>query len=168
MVSNEEIAMRLRNKREGKSLRYLVCDNCGGYYELQEDESWKDFDTECECGGQLVQSANDSLQTGKHLAEEEYEHRLYETEIIIAYVAFFFFFPLSVILAIYLLSRHNKRAKLHGKILLLISIIPFLIIGIISALLIYSTYFSGPGIDPATDISSVRSMRLIATCFFNL
>ncbi|EKF84765.1 hypothetical protein [Methanobacterium formicicum] len=92
MVSNDEINLRLRNKREGKSLNgYLVCNNCGGYYELQPGESWKDFDTECECGGQLVQSADESLIRESNLSEEEYEHKRYGTEILIAYVAFFFF-----------------------------------------------------------------------------
>lgn len=168
MVSNDEITLRLRNKRDGKSLNsYLVCNNCGGYYELQPGESWKDFDTECECGGQLVQSANDSLLPEAYLSEEEYERKLYGTEILIAYVAFFFFWPASFILAIYLITRNNKRAKLHGKILLLISIIPIFIIGI-SALLIYRAYFSQPTINPATDVSSVRSMHMVATCFLNL
>ena len=32
---------------------YLVCGECGGYYELQEGEDPEDF-TECECGGQLI------------------------------------------------------------------------------------------------------------------
>lgn len=30
---------------------YLVCDKCGGYYELQPGESPDDFTDECECGG---------------------------------------------------------------------------------------------------------------------
>lgn len=30
---------------------YLVCDKCGGYYELQPGESPDDFMDECECGG---------------------------------------------------------------------------------------------------------------------
>lgn len=168
MVANEEIAMRLRNKREGKSLNgYLVCNNCGGYYKLQQDESWKDFDTECECGGQLVQSTTDSLPPEGYSSEEEYEHKLYGTEILIAYIAFFFVWPVSFILAIYLVTRNNDRAKLHGKILLLISIIPVFVIGI-SALLIYRAYFSQPAINPATDVVSVRTMQLIATCFLNL
>lgn len=166
MVSNDEITLRLQNKRKGKSLNgYLVCNNCGGYYELQKDESWKDFDTECECGGQLVQSANDSLRPEEYLSEEEYEHKLYRTEILLAYFTFLFCWPVSFILAIYLITRNNKRAKLHGKILLLISIIP-IFIGI-SALLIYRAYFSQQVIDPATDISSVRTMHLFATCFIN-
>ncbi|CDG64592.1 hypothetical protein MBMB1_0482 [Methanobacterium sp. MB1] len=30
---------------------YLVCDKCGGYYELQPGESPDDFTDECDCGG---------------------------------------------------------------------------------------------------------------------
>ncbi|MCE7700221.1 MAG: hypothetical protein K8E24_015790 [Methanobacterium paludis] len=32
---------------------YLICDNCGGYYELQEGELPGDFSNKCECGGNL-------------------------------------------------------------------------------------------------------------------
>jgi hypothetical protein len=32
---------------------YLVCDRCGGYYELQAGESPEDFSDKCECGGHL-------------------------------------------------------------------------------------------------------------------
>jgi hypothetical protein len=32
---------------------YLVCDKCGGYYELQPGESPDDFDLTCNCGGEL-------------------------------------------------------------------------------------------------------------------
>jgi hypothetical protein len=169
MVSNEEISQKLRNKREGKSLNgYLVCNNCGGYYELQPGESWKDFDTECGCGGQLVQSAANSLLPPEtYMSEEEYEHKMYSTEILIAYIAFFLFWPLSVVLGIYLLTRDNQRARFHGKILLALSIIPIFIIAI-SALLIYRAYFSYSPVDPATDLSSVRSMQLFATCLLNL
>lgn len=31
---------------------YLICDRCGGYYELQKGESLEDFD-KCQCGGRL-------------------------------------------------------------------------------------------------------------------
>ncbi|EKQ52316.1 MAG: hypothetical protein B655_1898 [Methanobacterium sp. Maddingley MBC34] len=34
---------------------YLICQNCGGYYELDDDESPEDFDS-CRCGGKLVYS----------------------------------------------------------------------------------------------------------------
>jgi len=32
---------------------YLICQSCGGYYELEEDESPEDFDR-CHCGGELI------------------------------------------------------------------------------------------------------------------
>jgi hypothetical protein len=35
---------------------YLVCEKCGGYYELQDGESPNDFSDKCECGGNLVYS----------------------------------------------------------------------------------------------------------------
>ncbi len=38
---------------ETGDLEYLECDNCKGYYELQNGESPEDF-SECECGGRLV------------------------------------------------------------------------------------------------------------------
>ena len=40
---------------------FLVCDKCGGYYELQEGESPEDFKDICECGGKLkyVENLND-------------------------------------------------------------------------------------------------------------
>jgi hypothetical protein len=31
---------------------YIICDKCGGYYELQDGESSEDFDR-CQCGGKL-------------------------------------------------------------------------------------------------------------------
>ena len=42
-------------------MAYLVCDKCGGYYELQPNESPEDFTDKCECGGNLkyVQDLND-------------------------------------------------------------------------------------------------------------
>ncbi len=36
-------------------MAYLICNRCGGYYELDEDESPEDFDR-CHCGGQLYYS----------------------------------------------------------------------------------------------------------------
>ncbi len=43
---------KLRQQRETKP-GYLICDSCGGYYELQTGESPEDFSDECECGGNL-------------------------------------------------------------------------------------------------------------------
>ena len=170
MVTSDEISQRLRNKREGNSSNgYLVCNSCGGYYELQPGESWTDFDTQCECGGQLVHSAINSLvSSDSSLAEEEFEHKRYQLEILIAYIAFFLFWPISFILAIYLVTRDNQRAKFHGKLLLVLSIIPVLLIAI-WGLLIYQAYFSQPDISPIQDnLETVRSTRLFVTCFLNL
>lgn len=118
MVTSDEISQRLRDKRDGNSSNgYLVCNSCGGYYELQPGESWTDFDTECECGGQLVHSATNSLvSSDSSLAEEEFERKRFQLKIIIAYIAFFLFWPISFILAIYLVTRDNQRAKFHETI----------------------------------------------------
>ncbi len=85
MVSNDEIKRRLVEKRQGKSTKtltedgtvpsdelkekfrekrnqetespgYLICEKCGGYYELQPGESPDDFADDCECGGKLKHS----------------------------------------------------------------------------------------------------------------
>lgn len=36
---------------------YLICENCGGYYHLDDDEDPKNYD-KCQCGGKLVYSEN--------------------------------------------------------------------------------------------------------------
>lgn len=52
--SNREISERLKKIREQSNKPgYLVCDRCGGYYELQKGETPEDFSEECECGGKL-------------------------------------------------------------------------------------------------------------------
>jgi len=33
-------------------MRFIVCDDCGGYYKLEPGESLEDF-AECQCGGHL-------------------------------------------------------------------------------------------------------------------
>jgi hypothetical protein len=54
-VSSEELRQKFKEKRnqESPNPSYLVCDTCGGYYELQPGESPDDFADECECGGKL-------------------------------------------------------------------------------------------------------------------
>ena len=65
MVSSDEIRSRLVAKREGldsEDLKdesklkkgYLICEQCGNYYELQMGESPGDFSLECDCGGRLT------------------------------------------------------------------------------------------------------------------
>lgn len=46
-------------------MSYLVCDKCGGHYELQPGEKAENFDLKCECGGKLkhkesIESENQS------------------------------------------------------------------------------------------------------------
>ena len=42
---------------------YVICEKCGGYYEIQEGESFTDFDA-CQCGGRLtyVDSINENIE----------------------------------------------------------------------------------------------------------
>lgn len=42
-----------RIKPKKREQNFLVCDKCGGYYELQNGESPEDFSDECDCGGHL-------------------------------------------------------------------------------------------------------------------
>ena len=60
---NKDIRNRLTEIREKKIISpgYLVCDACGGYYELQTGEDPDDFSDECECGGCLVHQSNLSV-----------------------------------------------------------------------------------------------------------
>lgn len=41
------------NRKRFDRERYLVCDSCGGYYQLDDEEEPEDFSDECECGGRL-------------------------------------------------------------------------------------------------------------------
>jgi hypothetical protein len=54
-VSSDELKKKFREKmnKQNENPGYLVCDACGGYYELQPGESPDDFADECECGGNL-------------------------------------------------------------------------------------------------------------------
>lgn len=55
-----KLIKRIRTKKsESEPIKkgdgYLICDKCGGYYELKPGESPSDF-VECECGGELKYS----------------------------------------------------------------------------------------------------------------
>ena len=65
MVSSDEIRSKLEARRTGQDPEdienssimgggYLVCEQCGSYYELQPGESPEDFSPECDCGGNLI------------------------------------------------------------------------------------------------------------------
>jgi len=53
--SNKNINERIKQRRPKEKIMpgFLVCNACGGYYELQPDEDPDDFSNECECGGKL-------------------------------------------------------------------------------------------------------------------
>ncbi|MEN6293461.1 MAG: hypothetical protein ABFD07_15795 [Methanobacterium sp.] len=154
MVSNDEISQRLRNKRKGTPLNsYLVCNKCGGYYELQPGESPKDFSLECECGGHLIQSTSNSLTS----YEDEYKD--YGTAIAASYVLLIFGGIPGLIGGLYLITRDNERARFHGKIIIVIGLVIGLIciVYAIEALIIYNSYFNGSTtINSSSDIASVR------------
>lgn len=58
VVSNEiNQILSNYNGYEQSAGGYLVCEDCGGYYQLQPSESPSDFDF-CECGGQLFYYAD--------------------------------------------------------------------------------------------------------------
>ncbi len=42
-------------------MKYLICENCGGYYALSDGESSSDFDS-CQCGGKLYLVEDDGLK----------------------------------------------------------------------------------------------------------
>lgn len=79
MVSNE--FKLFENSNDTMSIGgYLICENCNGYYHLQDGESPSDFDF-CECGGHLnyqeeldVISENHSSDTFESVEEDiDYE-----------------------------------------------------------------------------------------------
>lgn len=48
-----ELVQGMDDQKPSKSGGYLLCDKCGGYYQLQPGESPDDFSNTCECGGRL-------------------------------------------------------------------------------------------------------------------
>ncbi len=84
---------------------YLVCENCEGYYELQEGESLENFE-ECECGGNLkyVENLNSNPQPENTTKEGEKKKKgiiKHKTTSIILYIA------ISSVLLILLLANIN-------------------------------------------------------------
>ena len=47
------IGKKIPKNKTAESMGYLICDKCGGYYELQEGEFQDSFDKNCDCGGKL-------------------------------------------------------------------------------------------------------------------
>lgn len=133
MVSNKEISQRLRAKTEGIALSYLVCDTCGGYYELQPGESPESFDLECECGGHLVQSTSNSLIS----YEDEYKD--YSSKIFFCYALIPFGGVFAFAGGLHLTTLDDERANFHGKIIMAICLVP--IVAILLFFVFYRVFF---------------------------
>jgi hypothetical protein len=66
--SSEEIKEKFKQKKDiqNENRRYLFCETCNGYYELQPGESASNFES-CQCGGELKHI--DTLDFIKHKLE---------------------------------------------------------------------------------------------------
>lgn len=136
MVTNEEINQTLRNKRKGILANgYLVCDTCQGYYELQPGEKIADFNRNCDCGGTLNYSKYSQYPYDNVPEQESLSILVY-----IGYLAIIFFTIAAIIIGI-ILYRRGGREKLHGTLILIISLFLFIPVLAISMLLIYRVYF---------------------------
>lgn len=82
-------------------MSYLVCDKCGGYYELQPDESPDDFSDKCECGGNL-RYVQDLDEVCPNCGLELKESPLTEKQLIFGFL--FFLFNLSIIMTMAIFS----------------------------------------------------------------
>ena len=85
---------------KGLRMGFLVCKECGGYYELQEGESPEDFSDKCECGGLLeyAPSLDETSKADKSKSRfEDYISTDFRA-IIIGLIIVFISFVLSYIL----------------------------------------------------------------------
>ena len=141
MVSNDEIRQRLDNKRDGKSgYGYLVCDKCGGYYELQPGEKPEDFNLNCDCGGHLKY-----IENLKIAEENELSKKPSTTLILMGYIFVFFgVIPIAgsaISLGIgIILYRRGGPDRIHGIIITLISVIILIIVSLL-IIFMYSMIF---------------------------
>ena len=135
MVTNEQIKLRLRNKRDGISTDgYLVCDNCGGFYELQPREKVEDFNCDFNCGGTL-EYFKQSPYSHDNITEQEPTSTL----AYIGYVSIILFTFAAIIIGIILYQRGGSD-KQHGILILIISSVLVLPVLVIAMLIIYRTY----------------------------
>ena len=135
MVTNEQIKLKLRNKREGISTNgYLVCDTCQGFYELQHGEKVVDFDHNCDCGGTLEYFEHSPYAHGNITKQEPTSTLVY-----IGYLSIIVFTFAAIIIGIILYQRGGND-KQHGILILIISSVLVLPVLAISMLLIYRAY----------------------------
>lgn len=136
MVTNEQIRLRLRNKRDGISTDgYLVCDNCGGFYELLPGEKIEDFNCDCDCGGTL-EYFKQSPYAHDNITEQESTSTL----AYVGYLSIIFFTLAAIIIGIILYQRGGSDRQ-HGILILIISSVLVLPVLAIAMLIIYNAYF---------------------------
>lgn len=77
---------------------FLICEKCGGYYELAPGETPKQF-TACECGGKLKYTK--TLQPNESLGSriETKIQKLHKTTVVILYIALILFTFIFLIVA---------------------------------------------------------------------
>ncbi len=111
MVSSDEIRSRLVAKRErldsedlkeeSKQKRgYLICEQCGSYYELQMGESPEDFSLDCDCGGRLTYK--EFLDLNKEASKSNSSSG--RTLAVLLVVGFAIFFLVYIFPIVYMLS----------------------------------------------------------------
>ncbi len=134
MVTNEQIKLKLRNKRDGISNGYLVCDGCQGFYKLQRGEKVGDFNRNCDCGGTL-----DYFEHSPYIHGNITEKEPTSTLAYVGYLSIIFFTFAAIIIGIILYQRGGND-KQHGILILIISSVLVLPVLAISMLLIYRAY----------------------------
>lgn len=58
---------------------YVICEKCGGYYELEEKESITDFDR-CQCGGTIKHVSSKDLENNSFWSDLKYAEINQKTE----------------------------------------------------------------------------------------
>ena len=113
-------------------MSYLICDKCGGYYELQPGKSPEDFDLTCNCGGELkyYKSIDDEdIENSDHTGINDGKSSQYNNILIIGLIIFFvgligfyinpsFFFALimgAVLIYIGYIGDKGSKKNSQGK-----------------------------------------------------
>jgi len=68
-ISNED------KPSENDMSSYIVCEKCGGLYELKKGESLENFDS-CECGGKLKVFEESNKESDQPIIKQNYEDKL--------------------------------------------------------------------------------------------
>ena len=86
-------------------MSYLVCDKCGGYYELQPGESPNNFDLQCECGGKL--KYHNSLNNYLNRTNQESNYSLIKLIFIILVILLIFGILGIILTYFYVLHKYG-------------------------------------------------------------